>query len=355
MVIRLVTVSAFVVASILGCQAGDSDSPAAAPVETAATTEPAPVTSGSSVVARIGDTAITLEELDSWIKDDLFDRQTAGGSPPKAYEIRSEAMRRMIKMRVIEGEAARRNTTSDEMMKSEIAARGEVSDAEVEKFYNEQEDDVGEQTLEDLTPRIRTYLEQLRGQQVVEKMLDDAGVVYLLEPPRVEVAAIGPSKGPADARVTIVEFSDFECPFCSRALPVIEEVMALYPDDVRLVYRHLPLERIHARARPAAEASLCADDQGKFWAYHDLLFANAKALSDEDLKQYAQDVDLDVAAWSECLAEGMTRARVDADLAAGQAVGISGTPAFVVNGVVLFGARPVAEFAEAIDAVLAGG
>lgn len=357
MLIRLVTVSAFVVASITGCQAGDADSPEAAPVESAATTatEPAPETTDSSVVARIGDTAVTLEELDSWIKDELFDRETANGNPSKAYDVRSEALRRMVTMRVVEGEAARRNTTGEAMVMGEIAAKGEVSDAEVEAFYNEQGDQVGTQTLEELTPRIRGYLKQLRGQQVVEKLMDDAGVVFLLEQPRVEVAAIGPSKGPADARVTIIEFSDFECPFCSRALPVIQTVLDRYPDDVRLVYRHLPLERIHKRARKAAEASLCADEQGKFWAYHDLLFANSRAMSDEDLKQYAQDTDLDVAAWSQCLEEGKMSARVDADLAAGQAVGISGTPAFVVNGVLLSGARPVEEFVEVIDTELAGG
>ena len=136
---------------------------------------------------------------------------------------------------------------------------------------------------------------------------------------------------------------------------MLKEIVARYPDDVRIVYRHLPLERIHKRARPAAEASFCADEQGKFWDYHDVLFANAKALSDEDLKQYAQDLDLDVAAWSQCLEEGTTSARVDADLEAGQAVGITGTPAFVVNGFLLSGSRPLQEFVEVIDAELAGG
>jgi len=349
--------SALVVASVLGCQAGDGNGPAVAPVETAAATatEQATMSTDSSVVARIGDTAVTLEELDSWIKDDLFDRETSGGNSLNAYKLRNEAMRRMITMKVVEGEAARRNTTSDAMIMGEVAARGEVSDAEVEEFYNEQGDKVGDQTLEDLTPRIRDYLKQLRSQQVVEKMMDDANVVFLLEQPVVEVAAIGPSKGPADARVTIVEFSDFECPFCSRALPVLKMIVDRYPDDVRLVYRHLPLERIHMRARPAAEASLCADEQGKFWAYHDVLFANAKALSDEDLKQYAQDLDLDVAAWSQCREEGTTSVRVDADIEAAQAVGITGTPAFVVNGVLLSGSRPFQEFVEVIEAALAGG
>jgi protein-disulfide isomerase len=357
MVFRLVTVLTCAVAFSLGCQAGENEPAAAASVESAETT-PAGTPSGSgdsSVVARIGDEAVTLEELDTWIKDDLYDRETSGGNPSKAYELRSDALRRMITTRVVEGEAARRNTTSEAMIMGDVAAMGEVSDAEVEAFYNEQGSQVGTQTLEELSPRIRNYLQQLRGQQAVEKMIDDAGVVFLLEQPRVDVAAIGPSKGPADARVTIIEFSDFECPFCSRALPVLEEVMALYPDDVRLVYRHLPLERIHARARPAAEASLCADEQGKFWAYHDLLFANARALSDDDLKKYAEDSELDVAAWSQCMEDDRTNARIDADLEAGQAVGVTGTPAFIVNGVIISGARPLPDFVELIDAELAGG
>jgi protein-disulfide isomerase len=240
------------------------------------------------------------------------------------------------------------------MVEAEIAAMGEITDAEVEAFYEEQSDQMGGMTLEQVAPRIRDYLEKRRGQEVVEKMVEDAGVEILLERPRVDIAADGPSKGPADAPVTIIEFSDFQCPFCSRALPVLEEVMNRYPDDVRLVYRHLPLDRIHPRARAAAEASLCAEEQGQFWAYHDLLFANSKSLADDDLMQYAGDVGLDVDAWKQCMDEGRTKAKIEADLADGRSVGITGTPAFVINGVMITGARPVEDFVAIIDEELAG-
>jgi protein-disulfide isomerase len=138
-------------------------------------------------------------------------------------------------------------------------------------------------------------------------------------------------------------------------VPVLEEVMQRYPKDVRIVYRHLPLERIHPRARAAAEASACAQDQGKFWEYHDIVFANNRTLAHEDLRKFAQDSNLDVAAWDQCMAEQKFAAQVDADLEAGQAIGITGTPAFIINGRILTGARPIEEFVTVIESELERG
>jgi protein-disulfide isomerase len=176
-------------------------------------------------------------------------------------------------------------------------------------------------------------------------------VTIHIEAPRIDVAATGPAKGPADARVTIVEFSDFQCPFCQRVLPTLERVLETYPEDVRIVYRHLPL-RSHGRARPAAEASLCAADQDGFWPYHDALFANTKALADEDLVRYAAESGLDAERFQRCLEERRFAAQVDEDAAAARGAGITGTPAFVVNGILLSGARPFEDFARVIDAEL---
>ena len=310
--------------------------------------------SGQAVaVARVGDKVVTLAELDDWIKDDLFAHQTSGGNPAKLYDLRSRSLDQLVMQRVLAAEGARRNLTEEELIDADVAAMGEVSDEEVAQFYQERIDQMGKQPLEQVAPHIRDYLKRRRAQEAAEKILDAADVEIFLERPRVDVAATGPSKGPANAPVTIVEFSDFQCPFCLRALPVIEEVMARYPDKVRFVYRNLPLERIHDRARVAAEASLCADDQGRFWAYHDLVFANNESLGDEDLKRFAEELDLDVAAWEQCMLEEKFAGVIDADIEAALSIGITGTPAFLVNGVMISGAKPVEDFVSLIESELA--
>jgi predicted DsbA family dithiol-disulfide isomerase len=316
--------------------------------------DPEAATSGEdTVVARFGDENITLGELDAWIKDDLFARQTSGGNPARLYDLRERSLDRMIAERILDAEAARRNQTRDELIESEVADLGEVTDEEVARFYEERSDQMGEQSLEQIAPRIREHLTRSRAQQATEKLIEEVGVERFLARPRFDVAAVGPSKGPADAAVTIIEFSDFQCPYCARALPVIKEVMERYPDDVRLVYRHLPLDRIHPRARAAAEASYCAYDQGRFWAYHDMLFANNKSLADEDLKRFAEELNLDVAAWEQCLRDEKFADTMQADFEAARSIGVSGTPAFLINGVMLSGAKPVEEFVSMIESELA--
>jgi protein-disulfide isomerase len=361
---RVLTALTCIFVFTLGCQAREEGSPASGAAGTAESArDQAVALEADAVVARIGGEDVTLADLDAWIKDDLFNRQTGGGAnPSKIYDLRAESLERMINKRVLAAEAARRNTTEKALIEDEITAMGEVSEESVAQFYEEQNAKMGGQTLEAMRPRIRDYLRQLRGLDVVKKMRTDAEIEVLLEPPRIEVAADGPSRGPANAPITIVEFSDFECPYCSRALPVIEEVLERYPNDVRLVFRHMPLDGIHARARPAAEASMCAGDQGQFWAYHDLLFADRRALSDEDLKRYAEELGLDVAAWEQCVSEGKFAAKVDSDVEAGRAIGVSGTPAFIINGVMMpafiingvmiSGAKPLEHFVSLIESEL---
>jgi protein-disulfide isomerase len=349
MSVRIATLVACTLFFLLGCETREGADPnAGVAADTAAAAD-------SEVVARIGDQTIHADELDEWIKEDLFNRETAGGNGAKIYEVRSQALARMVQMRVFEAEAARRNTTEDELLAAEIAALGPVTEEEIDAFYQERIDQMSGLPLEQLSGRISEYLQQQKGLEVIEKLVSAAGVEILLRQPRVEIAADGPSKGPADAAVTIIEFSDFQCPYCSRALPVLQEVMDRYPDDVRLVYRHLPLDSIHPRARVAAEASLCAEEQGKFWEYHDILFANNSALSDEDLRGNAETIGLDVEGFVQCMSEERFAVKVEADLEAGRAVGLSGTPAFFVNGLLLSGARPVEDFVRVIDEELGRG
>src|SRR5918996_823668 len=169
---------------------------------------------------------------------------------------------------------------------------------------------------------------------------------------KVEVPADSPIMGPKHAKVTLVEWSDFECPFCGRVSPTLEEIKKTYGKDVRVVFRHQPLP-FHANAKLAAEASMAANEQGKFWPYHDKLFANQRALDRASLEKYAQELGLNVAKFKSALDSGKFRAKVEADAAAGSAVGANGTPTFHINGRELVGAQPFPAFKAVIDEEIA--
>ena len=169
----------------------------------------------------------------------------------------------------------------------------------------------------------------------------------------IELTADDHVRGNANAAVTIVEYSDFECPFCEAAHPTIKQVMDTYGDDVKVVYRHFPLS-FHPNAQKAAEASECAGDQGKFWEYHDKVFENQNllAVGITQLKNWAKELGLNSGTFDSCLDGGQKAAKVTADLTQGTQHGVSGTPAFFVNGVKLSGAQPFSVFKQVIDGEL---
>ncbi|HEY0880961.1 MAG TPA: thioredoxin domain-containing protein, partial [Archangium sp.] len=157
-----------------------------------------------------------------------------------------------------------------------------------------------------------------------------------------------PVKGPKNAPVTIVAFSDFQCPFCSRVVPTLKQIEDTYGDNVKVVFRQQPLP-FHNNAKIAAEASLAAHEQGKFWQMHDKLFANAQALDRASLERYAQELGLDVGKFKAALDSGKFTKRVEEDSAAGMAVGANGTPTFFINGREFVGAQPFEAFKNIID------
>lgn len=159
------------------------------------------------------------------------------------------------------------------------------------------------------------------------------------------------SKGPENAKVTIVEFSDFECSFCSGAKETIRQIMDKYGDDIRVVYKHFPLPT-NKNARKAAEASQCANDQGKFWEMHDAMFEDQSKLSILDLKQIAKNIGLDVNDFNDCLDSGKYDQKVQDDIDIGYEFGISGTPAFFIESEFLSGAQGIEEFEKIIDKML---
>jgi protein-disulfide isomerase len=170
-----------------------------------------------------------------------------------------------------------------------------------------------------------------------------------LDPPREKVSVTGSaSKGPSAAPIELIEFSDFQCPYCLRAYPTINQVLSTYGDKIRFVYRHYPLPS-HPNARPAAEASQCAAEQGQFWQYYEKLFADQTRLSDDGLKQSAAALGMDATRFNACFDSHKYKDRVETDIREGNDAGVSGTPAFFINGRMLTGAQPFEAFKRIID------
>ena len=174
----------------------------------------------------------------------------------------------------------------------------------------------------------------------------DPNTVYQLP------VASSPVRGPKDAKVTIVEFADFQCPFCAQAQPLVDQVLQKYPKDVNYVYKQFPLPAtMHPNALPAAKAALAAGKQGKYWEMHDLLFKNSRELGADKLEEYAKQLGLDVAKWKADMSAPDVQQQIDAEMKLGQTAAVSGTPSFFVGGKRVMN-RSVDGFSEMIDTQL---
>lgn len=273
------------------------------------------------------------------------------------YDQRKQALDGLVVRKMVEQKAKEEKLTPEELFKREVADKVKPpSDDDMKKFYDEQSKGRQLPPFDQIKDQIAQYMQrpqlQAAQQNFIEGLKKEYGLQTTLRPPKVEVAAEGPSQGPGGAKVTIVEFSDFECPFCGKAEETVKRVMKEYEGKVRLVYRDYPLP-MHPNAPKAAEAAHCAEDQGKYWQMHEKLFENQSALQVAQLKGYAKDLGLDQAKFDACLDKGEKAAVVEANRKAGEKAGVQGTPAFFVNGYVLSGAQPFEEFKSLIDAELA--
>jgi protein-disulfide isomerase len=268
------------------------------------------------------------------------------------HEVLEASADRVVRMRLLTLEAERLDSSAEDLV---AGMRGEVAEPTVEDIdtWWEASGDRVRQPRENVEDEIRDLLSRQRlleiEQEFYAALEERYEVQLILEPFRLHVDASGyPSLGPDEAPVTIVEFSDFECPYCARVQPTLEQVRAEFPDTVRLVFRQFPLN-MHANARKAAEASLCASDQGKFWEMHDLMFDEQKELTVAELKDKAGRLDLDQKTFDSCLDSGQHSRLVDQDLKAGQVVGVTGTPAMFVNGRMLSGAVDFETVSEIVN------
>jgi protein-disulfide isomerase len=306
------------------------------------------------VVAKVGATSITLAQVDEKALEQPVANFGSLKLSQALYEARRQAIDELVANALLDVEAKQRGVERAALIEKEISDKvTPVGDAEVASWYQANQARVQGAPLEQVRAPIRAYLIQERMAVAREQFLDTlkakTPVVISLEPPRLAVsAAKGATKGQPNAPIEMIEFSDFQCPFCQRAHATVEQVLATYGDRIRFVYRHYPVQG-HAAAKPAAEASECAKEQGKFWPFHDRLFANTSKLGDADLKAHAAAVGVDTATFNACVDSHKYRSVVEADARDGDAVGVNGTPAFYINGRMISGAQPFEVFKKLID------
>ena len=313
-------------------------------------------TKSPAPAARVGDEVITLEEVEQGVKPQLAKLEE------QRYEILDQRLDQLIAERLLAQEAKRRNVSVEQLLKTEVFAKApDIPDAEVTSFINQNRSRMPKMDEKELRLKVWDHLRSQKvneqRQSYVQGLRGQTKVTVLLEEPtsaRFDVSGDrGFARGPKDAPITIVEFSDFQCPFCKTGNATVKQVLDKYPGKVRLVFRDYPLASIHPQAPKAHEAARCAGDQAKFWEYHDLLFERSPKMSPQDLKQYAQDLKLDAAAFIQCLDSGKYAAEVDKDFREGAGLGLTGTPSFFINGKQLVGAQPLAAFQKIIDGELA--
>jgi protein-disulfide isomerase len=301
------------------------------------------VTTGSEipeVVATIGDEKITRADL----LDRVGNRLDALEAQYRRNQTETieEGINTILKEKVIDAEAMKQNKTTEQLIEAEAGPGLEPTEAEINDWYTRNQPRAGGRSLDQVRAQITNLLKAQRLKAAKEKLEqrlnDERKVVVLYEPYRLAFNNEGaPTLGKKGAPVTVVEFSDFQCPFCYQFVPTLKRIEKDFGDQVEIVYRQFPLVTIHPFAFKAAEASLCAKEQGKFWQLHDAMFADQKQLAVTDLKSAARRLGMDQAKFNTCMDTGKFTEQVQKDMLEGSKLGITGTPAVFVNGLYLEG------------------
>jgi protein-disulfide isomerase len=305
-------------------------------------------TSPMPVVAVVDGREITEQELLDRVRGEMLKLEA------QMYEVRRNGAEELISEYLLEQTAKARGLSGDQLLQQEVDAKiGEVTAKEVEDFYAANQARI-RKPLSEVQPQIFNYLRQNKLTEArriyLRSLRDKAQVKVYLRPPIVEVSAEGaPFKGPQSAPITIVEFSDFQCSYCKRVLDVLNQVLERYPDKVKLAFRDFPILTIHPHAQKASEAAYCAAEQGKFWEYHDLLFEKQDAIPTTNFVEHAKALGLEPTIFQACLDSKKYREKIERNYADGLKAGVSGTPAFFINGRLLSGAQPLEAFKAVID------
>ncbi len=314
--------------------------------------KPAP---SKEAVMKINNKLILENELIAGIENDLYEAEV------KVYELKFNKLRAMALEKLMESDPNKKGLTNDQFMDKYISKGRSPSKQDIEKFIKERKIPK-EHINAQLKERVSKYLEiELKKgfveDWIKEKTANNPIEVYLTKPNRpvfdVEVGD-SPVYGKADSKVTVVEFSDFQCPFCAKGSKIITDLKEKYGPKIKVVFKNFPLP-FHKQAKGAAVAGLCANEQGAdyFWKMHDAMFEDQAALGTAELKKTAQKLGLDNKIFDKCLDSNKYLAQVDKDMVQGQKIGVKSTPTFFVNGKVISGAQPLEVFSELIDEGLA--
>jgi protein-disulfide isomerase len=308
--------------------------------------------SSNPVLAEVGKHKITQQEVDSTIKVQL-------------YDARKQALDQLLDDYLLKQAARKQNLSVDQYVKREVDQKvaAEVNEATAKKFYDENKDKIPalkqagsfDKIKDRLIAALRQRDMQQQQEQLLARLRKESGAKVLLQAPRVDVKVSGadnPTFGPNDAPVKVVEFADFQCPFCKRSEEAVKAIREKYGNRVQLVFMDFPLT-FHPHAMPAANAARCAQAQGKFWEYHDSLFQDQAKLDAASLKATAKKLGLDTGKFNACFDKNQYAPEIDKDVQEGHRLNVNGTPTFFIDGRELVGAQPTDQFVTIIDEELA--
>lgn len=333
---------------------GSAQTPPAA--QTPQKSAPKPPQPPKGVAATVGDEVITMADLERLASSELASLEE------QRYRVLDRKLALVIAERLVAAEAKRRGVSVEALLQAEVNSKTPpVSAEDVNAFIAQNRAQLPQGNDADLRSKVTEYLNRLQLSQRQEAyaatLRGRLPVQIHLTPPepqRMKVdPAIGFARGPREAPVTIVEFSDFHCPFCKTVVGTLKQITAQYGDRVRWVFRDFPIAALHPEAQLAHEAARCAGEQGKFWQYHDVLFDRSPVSAPAALRDLALLSGVEAGRFNQCLSSNKYRAAVNADIETGVQLGITGTPTFFINGALFVGNQPLAEFQRVIDRELA--
>lgn len=302
------------------------------------------------VLAEVGDLKITRAQIDEITKNRMMKIKS------QVYSLEKSAIDEMIDNHLLEQKAKEESTTVQELVSKIRSEVKDPTESQLRTIYQLQKRRFGNKTFDEikvqLASQVKRQEQEIALSTYLDKLREDVDVKINIERPRAEVSADDdPYKGPKDAPITLIEFSEFQCPYCKRARPVISQILKEYDGKVRYVFRDFPLG-FHNQAKGAANAANCANDQGKYWAFNEQLWATQGSHSPEQLDKIAEDLDLKMDEFKKCVDSKKYYSEIAKDQKEGSDAGVGGTPAYFINGIFLSGAQPFESFKEVIDSEL---
>ena len=304
-----------------------------------------PTTSTGKVVVEIDGKKITDADLQSKYSGRLFQARST------YYQAERQAVDEFIEEYLLERAAKAENVTVEQLLERHVNnAIPKDPPEEMLRLYYEVVNPQG--PYSEVRPQLLEHLRKIRLAKAkaayLQSLHSKASVTFGLQAPRATISLKNTSvRGNADAPIMLIEYADYECPYCQEVQPVVDKILNEYKGKIAFVFKDLPLP-MHANAPKAAEAARCAETQGKFWEYHDLVLAK-KQLDLSKLKEYARDLKLDTANFDKCLDSGAKSELIAAELSEGQALGLNGTPSFFINGRAVVGNLTVEQLRDIIN------